>query len=156
MPGRSAAAGPAVADLALEPAEVEILAAEATEFASAVRDADAQARYLRLASVAAAGAVPAELVPALETMLELLFQKRRPANRAVLQAVFARTPRGRHQRATANEVNTALRALRGQRLDELRLSPGPGGHTLVIATEACRLTLELDSASASVASLEIG
>ncbi len=121
-----------------------------------MRDANAQARYLRLASAAAAGAVPADLVPALETMLELLFEKGRPSNRAVLQTVFARTPRGRQQSAAAREVNQALRSLRGQKLDQIRLTAGPSRHTLTIETEACRLTLELDAAGARVGSLEIG
>ena len=86
------------------------MAADAAQFASALRDATAQARYLRLASAAAAGSVPADLVPALETMLELLFEKGPPVNRAVLQTVFAKTPRGRQQSAAAREVNKALRA----------------------------------------------
>jgi hypothetical protein len=152
MPGPSTA----TADLVLEAAEADVLAADAATFANAMRDANAQARYLRLAATAAAGAVPAELLPALETMLELLFDKGRPSNRAVLQAVYARTPRGRQQSAAAREVNTALRALRGQKLEEIRLTAGPSRHTLTIETEACRLSLELDAAGARVGSLEIG
>jgi hypothetical protein len=154
-----ASRGAAVADaagLALAPAEAEVLAGDAADFAGALRDATAQARYLRLASAAATGAVPADLVPALETMLELLFEKGRPSNRAVLQAIFAKTPRGRQQSAAAREVNTALRALRGQRIEEFRLSASPRGHTLTIETDRCRLTLELDSAGARVGSLETG
>jgi hypothetical protein len=154
----SASASPdtAVADLVLAPAEAEVLASDAASFAAAIRDANAQARYLRLAAAAAAGAVPADLVPALETMLELLFEKGRPSNRAVLQTVFGKTPRGRQQSAAAREVNKALRALRGQSLEEVRLTAGPSRHTLVIETDRCRLTLELDSAGARVGSLETG
>lgn len=144
------------AELALAPAEAEVLAADAADFAGALRDPNAQARYLRLASAAAGGAVPPDLVPALETMLELLFEKGRPSNRAVLQTVFGKTPRGRQQSAAAREVNTALRALRGQTLAEVRLTAGPSRHTLVIETDRCRLTLELDSAGARVGSLETG
>jgi hypothetical protein len=151
-------AGPSTveADLRLEAAESEVLAADAANFAGAMRDANAQARYLRLASAAADGAVPADLVPALETMLELLFEKGRPSNRAVLQTVFARTPRGRTQNAASREVNKALRALRGQKLEELRITAGPSRHTLVLETDRCRLTLELDSGGARVKSLETG
>jgi hypothetical protein len=151
-------AGPSTAgaELRLEAAEAEVLAADAADFARAMRDADAQARYVWLASTAAAGAVPAELVPALETMIELLFEKGRPSNRLVLQSIFAKTPRARQQSAAAREVNKALRALRGQTLDEVRLSAGPSRHTLVIETDRCRLTLELDSSGARVGSLETG
>jgi hypothetical protein len=119
-------------------------------------DPAAQARYERLASAAASGAVPDDLLPALETMLELLFEKGRPSNRAVLQALFARTPAGRQQSAAVREVNQALRTLRGQTLQDVRLSAGPSRHTLVVETDRCRLTLELDRAGARVASLEAG
>ena len=156
MASANASPASAVADLVLEAAEAEVVSADAANFAGAMRDANAQARYLRLAAAAAAGAVPSDLVPALEAMLELLFEKGRPSNRAVLQAVFSKTPRGSQQSAAAREVNTALRALRGQSLEEVRLTAGPSRHTLVIETDRCRLTLELDSAGARVGSLETG
>jgi hypothetical protein len=140
----------------LDPAEAETVAVDAAAFARALSDPVAQGRYERLASAAAAGEVPDELVPALETMLDLVFEKGRPSNRAVLQAVFAKTPLGRRQSAAAREVNQALRTLRGQTLQDVRLSAGPNRHTLVVETDRCRLTLELDKAGARVASLEAG
>jgi len=97
-----------------------------------------------------------ELVPALEAMLELVFEKGRPSNRAVLQAVFAKTPLGRQQSSAAREVNQALRTLRGHTLQEVRLSASPSRHTLVVETDRCRVTLEFDKAGARVASLEAG
>jgi hypothetical protein len=100
--------------------------------------------------------VPDELVPAIESMLELLFEKGRPSNRAVLQSIFGKTPKGRQQSSAAREVNRALRSLSGQTLEEFRLTASPSRHTLVIQTDRCRLTLELDSAGARVASLETG
>jgi hypothetical protein len=142
--------------LKLESGEAEVLAADATRFARALSDPAAQARYLRLAAAASEGAVPDELVPAVETMLELLFEKGHPSNRAVLQAVFGKTPRGKQRSAAAREVNRALKTLRGQKLEELRLSAGPSGQSLIIETDRVRLTLELDSAGARVASLETG
>ena len=156
MAGPSTASGTVVAELGLEPAEAEVLAADAADFAAAMRDANGQARYLRLAAAAETGTVPADLVPALETMLELLFEKGRPSNRAVLQTVFGKTPRGRQQTAAVREVNKALKSIRGQRIEEVRVSAGPSRHTLVIETDTCRLTLELDAAGARVGSLEIG
>jgi hypothetical protein len=142
--------------LQLDSAEAEVLAADAASFARALSDPVAQARYERLASTAAAGGVPDDLVQALETMLELLFDKGRPSNPAVLQAVFGKTPRGRRQSSAAREVNQALRTLRGHVLQEVRLSAGPSRHTLLVETDRCRLTLELDRDGARVASLEAG
>jgi hypothetical protein len=138
----------------LAPAEAEVLANDAGAFAHALADQIARARYARVAEAAAGGEVPDELVPAVETMLELIFEKGRPSNRAVLQAIFAKTPRGRQQNLAAREVNKALRALRGQRVENLRVMAGPSRHTLVLETDRCKLTLELDSAGARVASLE--
>ena len=138
----------------LDPAEADVLATDAASFARALADPSAQARFVRVAEAAAGGEVPDELVPAVEAMLELLFDKGRPSNRAVLQAIFAKTPRGRTQSLAAREVNKALRTLRGQRLENVRLTAGPSRHTLVLETDRCKLTLELDSAGARVASLE--
>jgi len=142
--------------LKLAPAEAEVLATDAAAFARAIPDPSARARFEQLASAATRGEVPDELVPPLEAMLELLFDKGRPSNRAVLQAIFAKTPRGRQQSSAAREVNKALRTLHGQRLENLRLTAGPSRHTLVLETDRCKLTFELDSAGARVASLETG
>lgn len=133
-----------------------MLALEASAFARAVLDPAARARFERLSAAANSGVVPDDLVAAVETMLELVFERGRPSNRAVLQAIFGKTPRGRQQTAASREVNEALRTLRGQALAELRVSAGPGRHTLLIETDRCRLTLELDSAGARLASLETG
>jgi hypothetical protein len=143
--------------LHLEAAEVEVVGLEATAFARALPDPAARARYERLATSAAAGEVSADLVPALETMLELLFTTGRVTNRAVLQSVFSRTPRGRQLAAAAREVNRALETLRGQTVAELRVSSvGPSLQSLVIETDRCRLTLEIDRDGARIASLEAG
>ncbi len=141
----------------LESAEGETLAAEASAFARALPDPAAQGRYQRLAAAATSGSVPEDLVAPLETMLELLLSSGRAANRAALQAVFGKTPRGRHLSSAAHEVNRALRNLRGQTVADLRLSAnGPSGQSLVIETDRVRLTLELDRDGARIASLEAG
>lgn len=140
----------------LEAAEAEVLAQEAAAFAGALTDPVAAERYQRISAAASGGEVPEELVGALEVMLELVFEKGRPTNRAVLQAVYGRTPRGRQQLESSREVNRALQTLRSQQLMDLRLSAGPRRHTLLIETDRCRLTLELDSDGARVTSLEAG
>jgi len=141
----------------LEAAEADVLAMEAAAFARALPDPAAQARYERLSSSAAAGDIPEELVVPLQTMLELLFDTGRVANRAVLQSIFARTPRGRHLSSAARDVNRALSTLRGQTLADVRLSSvGPSLQSLVIETDRCRLTLEIDRDGARIASLEAG
>jgi hypothetical protein len=70
--------------------------------------------------------------------------------------VYAKTPRGRQQTVAAREVNKALRTLRGQTLADVRITASPSKHTLTVETDRVRLTVELDSAGARVASLETG
>jgi hypothetical protein len=156
MPRRSEAA-PAGAALALAPAEAEALVTEAAVYAQALPDPASRTRYTRLAAAAADGSVPSDLLPALETMLELVLQKASgPTARQPLLGIFAKTPRGRALGARAREVTRALRALRGQQIQELRLSAGPGQHSLVIHTDQCQLTLELTPQGARIASLDAG
>ncbi len=88
-------------------------------------------------------------------MLEILFDTGRVSNRVVLQSVFGRTPRGRARSAAVREVNVALETLRGQTLRDLRVSSaGPGGQSLSIETDRCRITLEIDRTGARITSLE--
>jgi hypothetical protein len=141
----------------LQPAEAEVVSLEAAAFARALPDAAARTRYERLASQAASGTVPEDLVAALEAMLQLVFETGRPVNRAILQSVYARTPRGQTQAATTRDVNRALGALRGQTLMELRVSAaGPSAQTLTIETDQVRVQLEFDRQGARVTSLEGG
>ena len=138
----------------LSAAEADVLASDARAFAAALPDTVARERYVRLAASASEGAVADEFVPALETMLELLFERGKPSNPAVLQSVYAKTPRGRALNSAARDVNRALQVLRGQVLQEVRVSAAPSRHTLVLETDRARVTLELDRAGARVASLE--
>jgi hypothetical protein len=140
----------------LDAAEAEVLAREARGFAAALSDAAARDRYNELAGLAISGTVPDHLIAALEAMLELVLERGKPTNRAVLQAIFGKTPTGRQQALSAREVTQALQVLRGHTLQDLRVSSGPSRHTLVLETDRCRLTLELDSAGARVASLDAG
>ena len=129
---------------------------DATAFAQALADPPARSRFEELAAAAFSGDVPDELIPPLQTMLELIFEKGRPSNRAVLQAVYAKTPRGKQQTVAAREVNKALQTLRGQTLSDVHIAAGPSKHTLIVETDRVRLTVELDSAGARVSSLETG
>ncbi len=131
-----------------------MLAADTRAFASALSDAAARERYLRVAASAAENVVPDDLVPAVETMLELLFERGRPSNPAVLQSVYAKTPRGRALSSAARDVNRALRALHGQVLQQVRITAAPSRHTLTLETDRARVTLDLDRSGARVASLE--
>ncbi len=148
--------------LALEPAERELLATEALEFAETLKDAATRSRYVELSEGAAAGQVPERLVPSLEAMLELLLQtqqtRRRhgPEGERALSDLFYRTPRGAGLRQAARDVNRALEAIRDQTIEKLTVMSGPGRHTLLLHTDRCQLTLKLDAAGARVEKVEVG
>jgi hypothetical protein len=56
-----------------------------------------------------------------------------------------------------HEVNSALDALRGQTLVQMRLSSaGPSRHSISIETDRCRMTLDVGRDGLNVTSLEMG
>jgi hypothetical protein len=140
----------------LQPAEAEVVSREAAAFAQALPDPVARARYESLAASAASGTLPEELVAPLQTMLELVFDTGRPTNRAVLQAVYAKTPLGSQQAASSREINRALEALEGQTIARLRISSGPSQQTLSIETNRVRVQIEFDRRGAHISQLEAG
>ena len=144
--------------LALAPGEAEALSTEASAFASALPDPAMRERYQRLAAAAAEGTIEVGLLPALETMLELLLARQgsAPTARQPLLGIFGRTPRGKALNAAARDVNRALKSLRGQRIEDVRIGACPGAHTLSFETDRFRLTLTLDASGARVDSLETG
>jgi hypothetical protein len=90
-------------------------------------------------------------------MLELLFDTGNVSNRAVLQSVFARTPRGQAQTAQVREVNRALEALRGQMLLQAHVSStGPARFSISVETDRCRISLDATRDGVTVSSLELG
>jgi len=132
-----------------------VLAAEARAFAARVGDPATRARYEALAQAAEAGTVPPELVPSVEALLDLVLQRGRPLAEPVLLGIFGRTPRGRELSSATSDVNKALRALKGQPLEVVRLSASPGRYALVLETERARLSLVLDGAGPRIESLEV-
>jgi len=62
------------AGLTLQPAEQAILLEDVPAFARTLKDPASQGRYAVLAEAVEDGAVPPDLLPALETMLELALQ----------------------------------------------------------------------------------
>jgi hypothetical protein len=120
-----------------------------------VGDPATQARYVALAEAASAGVVPPELVPSVEALLDLVLQRGRPLAEPVLLGIFARTPRGQELASLTRDVNGALRTLKGQPLQVVRLSSTPGRYALTVETDRARLTLVLDSAGPRIESLEL-
>jgi hypothetical protein len=140
--------------LILEEPEREILADRARDFALLLNDPESRIRYQRLSNAADEGEIPDDLVGPLEVMLDLILQKAPTESEPVLMNVFRRTPRGQALASAARDINTALRSLRGQRLENVRFSSSPGRHALVLETDRVRLTLALDNAGPRIDTVE--
>jgi hypothetical protein len=155
-------AEPQAADLVLKPNEREILLAEIAAFAARLSEPASRARYRQLGAAVEDGSVPPELIRFLETLLELLLPTQRirrehgPEADRALSALFYRTPRGAALKTSADEVNRALTALQGQKLEGLSFTPSPSGQTLAIDTAQCRLTLKIDRTGVRVERVEVG
>src|SRR3954468_3891315 len=148
--------------LALEPAEQELLLEDVPAFARTVKDTVTRDRYLALAEAVEAGAVPSELVFALEAMLELALQTRAirrrhgPDAERTLTDLFFRTGRGAALRQAARDVTGALEALAGQTIEKISVSAAPGRHTISINTDRAHLTLSVDRGGVQVDRVEVG
>lgn len=162
MSGGPPAAAAAPETLAVDPAQREVLLEEIAALAAAVRDAESRQRYGALHAAVAAGEVGAPLLGPLEGLLEMLLQTGRARRihgadgEQSLLRLFHRTPRGAAARRATEAVNEALRGLRGQTLEAVLFTvQGPGVYRLGLATDRCRVTVEIDRHGLSVESLEV-
>jgi hypothetical protein len=131
-----------------------VLASHAQALAARL-SGEARARCHRLAASARDGTVPEDLLPTLQSLLDLALRER-PLAQPVLSGIYARTARGEEMAKATRDVNAALRALRGQPLQSLHLTSGPGRYGLTIETDRVRLSLVLDDAGARVETAEMG
>jgi hypothetical protein len=120
-------------------------------------------RYEALDHAIEDGTVPAELLPVLESVLEVALQtgRARTLYRAegerLLTAVLRRTPRGREMAAHLAEVNEALRVLAGHPLDGVHLRMRTLGHyTITLQSPAATLTLAIRPNGVQLESVTVG
>jgi hypothetical protein len=150
------------AELALADEERAVLLEDVPAFARTLKDEAARQRYARLAVAVEAGVVPPDLLFSLEAMLELMLQsgavRRRhgPDEERLLSDLFFRTGRGAGLREAAKHVTRALEALRGQTIENVRVTAAPGRHTVLIQTDRAHLTMAFDAGGARVERVEVG
>jgi hypothetical protein len=150
------------APLTLEPAEQELLLEDVPAFARTVKDPAVRERYLQLAEAVEGGVVPADLLFALEAMLELALQTRAvrrrhgPDAERTLTDLFFRTGRGAALRQSARDVTRALEVLTGQTVEKVAVTAAPGRHTITINTDHVHLTLSVDQSGIQVDRVEVG
>lgn len=120
-------------------------------------------RYQALAEAVSGGVIPPDLVPQLESLLELVLQtaRARKLYRAegerILTALLRRTPRGRELSSQLNDINKALKAITGHTLNGARVGMRTLGHfTVTLQTDAATLTLAVRPDSLNVESVAVG
>jgi hypothetical protein len=74
-----------------------------------------------------------------------------------LSRLFRRTPAGARLSASAEAVTGALTALRGQVIEDIKVSAvGPGTYSISVDTDRCQITLRVDRAGVDVENLAVG
>jgi hypothetical protein len=157
----SAEAVPAV--LRLSAAEQELLAPEVRAFAAIHPEQSGRRRYEALANSIESGSVPSESLDDLARVLEIGLQSGRVRRvygadgEMALGQIYRRTPRGQEATSAAAAVTSALEALRGQVLDEVRVTAlGPGAYSILLDTQQCQITVRLDRSGVRVDSVALG
>jgi hypothetical protein len=148
--------------LELDGDERELIELELGSLLSAL-EGPRRERYQALADAVADGAVPPDLVPHLESLLELVLQtaRARKLYRAegerILTALLRRTPRGRELSSHLADVNKALKAITGHTLNGARVGMRTLGHfTVTLQTDAATLTIAVRPDSLNVESVAVG
>ena len=152
---------PTVAPIELDAEERELVGLDLDALLPTL-DSERQARYAALRDTVAAGQVPDELVPALESLLELTLQTARARARyraegeQTLTGLYRRTPAGRQLSDHLGQVNEALKSLDGQAIESLSVRMRTVGHfTLTIQTDATTITLATRPDSVDVESISV-
>lgn len=151
----------AVTAIELDPDERELVGLDIDALLPTL-DGDRHDRYAQLRDAVAAGQVPGELVPALESLLELTLQTARARARyraegeKILTALYRRTPGGRELSSHLGQVNEALTTLAGQTIASLSVRMRTVGHfTLTIQTDETTITLAARPDSVDVESIAV-
>jgi hypothetical protein len=151
------------AQLRLSATEQELLAPEVRAFASVHPDQAGRRRYEALANSIESGGVPQESLDDLARVLEIGLQSGRVRRvygadgEMALGRIYQRTPRGAEATSAATAVTRALEALRGQVIDEVRVTAlGPGAYSVLLDTQQCQITVRLDRSGVRVDSVALG
>ena len=149
--------------LRLSSVEQELVGAEVRAFGLLQRDPAARERHEGLAEQVELGHVPEDRLEELAVILEIGLQSGRfrrvygPDGEQAISGLFRRTPRGREVAAGVAAVTEALQSLRGQIIDDVRVTAlGPGAYSLLLDTRQAQVTVRLDRGGARVESLALG
>ncbi len=140
-----------------------ILLEEIDGLTATLHEPEARVRYLTLREAIVAEQVAGEVLPTLETFLDLLLRSGRvrhihgPQAEQSVNRLFNQTTKGAGIQQTTTNVNTALALLEGQTIESLKFSPkSPGVIRLTLDTDQCELTLEINSDGVWLENVAVG
>ena len=140
----------------------EVALAEAQAVLAMVQDEDRRDRLAALVADVDEGEVEGASADALEELLELGLATGRvralygPDGEQAALLAFRKLPRGAELAAGAREVNEALQALEGKRIDSVSLANvGPGAYVLSLAADGLDLSIRVDRQGARIHSVGI-
>ena len=149
--------------LKLERLHRDILAPQIEAFLAAAPDEGARAPYLALREAIEKLEVPADLTGRLGAIAEVLLTSGRvrksygPGAELALWSLFQKTPQGHEISASIASMNTALKRLEGQSLEQLSAAArGPGSYALTLKTSECQIVLRFEAAGVRLESVEAG
>jgi hypothetical protein len=138
----------------------EVARAEAQAVMAAISDGRRRSRLADLVAAVDEGQISGEDADALGELLELGLQTGRlrsiygPGGEQAALGLFRRLPHGKELSRSAQELNTALEALSGERLDRVSVhAAGPGEYGVTISTESIELTLRLGRSGARLSAI---
>lgn len=151
-----------MSEVSFDIVQKEVVLEEIAAVSASARDPEVRGRLQELAADVETGTVEGERLGWLEGLLEMSLQTGRArrfhgadGERALLR-LFQQTPTGSAARRATEAVNQALAALEGQEIEGMLFTvQGPGVYRLGLATDRCRITLEIDRHGLSVESLEV-
>jgi hypothetical protein len=138
----------------------EVARAEAQAVLALVHDEDRRARLADVVAAIGDGVVTGDDADALAELLELGLQTGRlravygPEGEQAALALYRRLPRGRELVQSTRELNEALQALEGLRLERVTVTAvGPGEYGVTISTDDYEIVLRLGRAGARLATI---
>jgi hypothetical protein len=138
----------------------EVASAEAQAVLAMVQDEERRGRLADVVAAIADGEVSGQDADALAELLELGLQTGRvravygPEGEQAALALYRRLPLGRELTESTRELNEALQALEGKRIERVAVNAlGPGEYGVTLSTEDYELVLRLGRAGARLATI---
>jgi hypothetical protein len=147
----------------LAEADREVVVSEALAVAEELPPGETRSEFQELAYAAEQGEVPGDLAGRLGELAAVALETGRaravhgPDGVRTLTGVWRETPQGRAVADDVEGLNSALRAVRGQSIENVRVAvTSPGAYSVVIAAGPYELRVALDRAGASLRSVNVG